>query len=263
MKYIIRKYTRDDNQKGIFKVCIGVLGEYDNREDAESAFWKFQISAFREQKDFFRSSDWAFDRDFKFERENLVNYINERFPFYNEYYYPDSAFTLDNFTIPDEVTDDDIKALSQMTKVFFFEIFEFKEEVVFYVPVTEKTVKDYQGKLKKIDFSYFCFSEDNYGTRAYVYELFAKLETEEYLSHSHFKIEPDEISSSYRLLKMSYQEYINFRYNELSKVIEDSYAYYKCIGVAENLLEFISNMFQLPLQFLKTKLEPETIECLV
>lgn len=258
MKYIIRKYTRDDNQKGIFKVCIGVLGAYENREDAESAFWKFQISEFREQKDFFYSSDWAFDNDFKFERENLVNYINERFPFYNEYYYPDSQFTLDNFTIPNEVTDNDIKMLSRLTKVFFFEIFEFKEAAKFYVPITDRKVKDYKGQLKKIDFSYFCFSEDNYGTRAYVYELFAKQETETYLSH--FKIEPDDIPSSYSLLELNYQEYIDFRYTELAKVIEDSYEYYKCIGVEGNLLEFIANMFQLPIQFLETKLEMELIE---
>jgi len=259
MKYIIRKYTRDDNQKGIFKTCIGVLGVYENREDAESAFWEFQILEFRRNKDFFFRSNWALDQRFKFERENLVNYINEKFPFYNEYYYPNDSFLLTNFNIPDEVTDDDIKVLFQLTKLFFFEIFEFEKEVEFYVPVTEKRVKDYKGDLKKIDFSYFSFSEDNFGTRAYVYELFARQETEDYLSDASFKIEKDEIKDSYTLLKMNYHEYINFRYNELSKVIEDSYEYFKCIYGEENLLEFIANMFQLPIQFLEMKLEVELV----
>jgi hypothetical protein len=255
MKYIIRKYSDPYNKKGIFRLCIGVLGCYNNKAEAKLAFWSFQISAFRERKDFLYRSEWAMNSKFKYEREKLITYINEKYPFLNEYYYPDSEFSLNNFIIPDELSDDDIKYFSELTQLFFYEIFEFEENVEFYVPITDRKVKDYNGNLIDIDFTYF--GEEHYGTCSYVYELFARQETEQYLSSPSFKIEEGEIKESYKLLKLNYQEYVDFRYNELSRILDIQKDYEFWTYEMGKSMEFISNMYQLPIEYLKEKLIQE------
>lgn len=251
MKYILRKYTDPYSKKGIFRLCVGVLGCYDNKVDAELAFWTYQISEFRVRKDFLYRSDWGMNSEFKYQREKLITYINENFPFFNEYYNTNSEYSLHNFKIPDELTDVDIMQLSDLIELFFYEIFEFEEDVVFYIPITHRKVKDYEGNLKNIEFTYF--REEHLGTRSYIYELFAKQDTEEYLSSPSFKIEKNEIKDSYELLKLNYQEYLDFRYNELSTMIVGDYQFWKYeMGKS---MEFISDFYQLPIEYLKDKLK--------
>lgn len=252
MKYVLRKYYTPFKLKNVFKPCIGVLGEYDTKEDASIAFWKFQISEFRKTKDFIYLH-WGRASQYKYDREDLINYINEKFPFHNEYFFPDKKKSLDGFKIPDEITDNDVKYLSKLTKLFYYEIFELEKGIVFYVPVTDKKIKDYNGNLKKIEFSYFSEGA-SLGTPAYVYDFFAREETERYLL-GHCNLAKDEIKDSYELLEMSYQEYLDFRFNELSEYINGDYEYFKYAQGKDTAFEYILNNYQLPMEFLKERLE--------
>jgi len=245
MEYIIRKYCDEYERGKAYLPCCGVLGKYTSEAAVNSDFWEYQIARFRSEMGI--PSRLPFDS--KYEREALVDYIQDRYPFYNEYYEHDQFVSLQHFNIPQEITDEQIKELSLLTNLFYYKIIKFENEVELYVPITDRTRKDFNGNAKAIDFSYF--GEDNYGTCAYAYESIARFETEKFLMNVVPKTE--DLSNTYQLLKFSYQEYLDFRFDELSETIIGMHAHFKCVGM-NDIMELLSGMFQLPMEFLEEKL---------
>jgi hypothetical protein len=259
MKYIIRKYCSDINNRGNYKTCIGALGKFGTKNEAQSFFWDLQISEFRKNKDFLHNSKFEFDSKFRFEREFLINYINEKYPFFNEYHYPTESFSLNKFKIPDEISDEEIKELSEQIKMYFFEIFEFDKNIIIYVPNSNDKYKTNNNKYEDINFIYY--EEGEHGTRAFVHESIARFEIEEYLLNSKYELNRTEINSSYELLELNYEEYLDFRFNELSKQIKSHHTWVEC-NWGDRIIERLSIEFQLPEDYLHQKLNnaPNTVE---
>ena len=231
------------------KIPVGVHSLHFSKPEAEEEWWRIQIQELKQNTHMLTALADSMVR------QNLIEYFEWRMPDFGDYDYNHyseeyhiTSLNLDN----EDISQEHLINIIKITDFFRYELTEITEEVAFFVPLSDFEFKDNWGETQKLDFSYPI--PETLGTQVYLSEMEADFELKQLIERQYEELGDQEPKELYKLRKMNYEEYLQFRFDELipdgvNSVGNKSHEF----SNEDDLIDFYRVNYQLPVDFLKKK----------
>lgn len=231
------------------KIPVGVHSLHFSKSEAEEELWRIQIQALKQNAHLLTALEDSMVR------QNLIEYFEWRMPDFGDYDYNhySEEYHITKLNLEDEdISQEHFINIIKITNFFSYELTEVAEEVTFFAPFSDFEFKNSWGETQKLDFSYPI--PEILGTQVYLSAMEADFELKQLIGQQYDELGGQDPKDLYQLKKMNYEEYLQFRFEELIPGgINDIGNQTHEFSNEDDLIDFYRVNYQLPSDFLKKK----------